>query len=112
MREEYDLKRMKVKRRGVMPLLMAEDPGQQVKVRITISLDQDVVEYFKQAAQQPGALPYQTQINQTLRKTMSKTTENGEMLDVSSIKKELLADADFIRKLAKKVETPKNSKRV
>ena len=46
MREEYDLKKQKVKRRGVLPGLQGEDI-KQAKVRITISLDQDVVDRIK-----------------------------------------------------------------
>jgi uncharacterized protein (DUF4415 family) len=33
------------------------------KVRITINLDADVLEYFKQRAAAPHSAPYQTQIN-------------------------------------------------
>lgn len=67
MRKEYELKKLKVKRRGVMPDLAGQ---KKVKVRITISVDQDIVEYFKDLAAEPGALPYQTQINQALRQSM------------------------------------------
>lgn len=62
MREKYNLKKLKVKRRGLLPELQAEK-GKPVKVRITISFDQDMVEYFKQSADGVGPLPYQTQIN-------------------------------------------------
>ena len=48
MREEYDLKKLKVKRRGPLPELK-DEKGKQAKVRITISLDQDIVTYFKQS---------------------------------------------------------------
>ena len=46
MHEEYDLKKLKVKRRGLLPELK-DEKGKPAKVRITISLDQDIVEYFK-----------------------------------------------------------------
>ena len=36
MREEYDLKKLKVKRRGLLPELK-DEKGEQTKVRITIS---------------------------------------------------------------------------
>ena len=42
----------------------------QNKTRITIYLDDDVLEYFKQRARQPNAAPYQTQINHELRAVM------------------------------------------
>lgn len=97
MRKEYDLKSMKVKRRGILPGLEGEEP-KQAKIRITISLDQEVVEHFKKAAEKPGSLPYQTQINQALRKVM-------EHDEVEAVKDELLKDADFIRKIAEQIET-------
>ena len=62
MRKEYDLKKLKAKRRGMLPGLKAGGPP-PAKVRITIALDDDVVEYFKAQSTRPGALPYQTQIN-------------------------------------------------
>ena len=99
MRKEYDLSKMKVKRRGVLPELQGEDV-KQAKVRITISLDQDVVDYFRNAAEQPGALPYQTQINQTLRKAI----ESEGVEDIEALKKKLLEDSDFLRELAKHVK--------
>jgi len=99
MREEYNLKKMKVKRRSILPELEGQDI-KQAKVRITISLDEDVVDYFKKAAEQPGALPYQTQINQTLRKAIE--TEGFE--DIEALKKKLLDDPEFIRKLAKYIK--------
>ncbi len=54
MREEYDLKKLKVKRRGLLPKLK-DEKGKPVKVRIMISLDQDIVEYFKQSADGVGS---------------------------------------------------------
>ena len=95
MREEYDLKKLKVKRRGLLPELQ-DEKGKPVKVRITISLDQDIVEYFKQSADETGSLPYQTQINQVLRKAIEKNQQD----DVETVKLELLKDADFIRAVA------------
>ncbi|MFV2056724.1 MAG: BrnA antitoxin family protein [Thiohalomonadales bacterium] len=98
MREEYDLKKLKVKRRGVLPGLQGEDV-KQAKVRITISLDQDVVDYFKHAAEQPGALPYQTQINQTIRKAI----ESENPANLETLKAQLLEDPEFLRELAKHI---------
>lgn len=57
MKKEYDLKKLKVKRRGVLPALQAEEPTSN-KVRITISLDKDVVDYFKKEATHQGVFPY------------------------------------------------------
>ena len=98
MREEYDLKKLEVKRRGLLPELQ-EEKGKPAKVRITISLDRDIVQYFKQSADGAGALPYQTQINQVLRRAIKKNQQN----DVESVKLELLKDTDFIRAVADQI---------
>ena len=98
MREEYDLKKLKVKRRGPLPGLK-DEKGKQAKVRITISLDQDIVNYFKQSADVAGSLPYQTQINQVLRRVI----ENSQQDDTEIVKLKLLKDTDFIRALASQI---------
>jgi uncharacterized protein (DUF4415 family) len=48
---------------------------QDVKVTISIRLDGDIIEFFKQRAAVPGAAPYQTQINDALRSVMILTTK-------------------------------------
>ena len=95
MRREYDLKNLKVKRRGI-PRGARRGTPERAKVRITIALDSDVLEFFKQAAAERGALPYQTQINQALRQAMqSSSTEN--------LKSSLLEDKAFLRSLAREI---------
>lgn len=98
MRKEYDLKSLQVKRRGVLPDLQGQQL-ERAKVRVTIALDRDVIEHFKAAAAQRGALPYQTQINQTLRQAI-------EQSPAQALKSELLKDKNFIRALAREV-TPR-----
>ena len=95
MRKEYDLKALKVKRRGVLPALR-EQAAEPMKVRVTIALDRDVVEHYKQAAASRGALPYQTQINQALRRAMEQPA-------TQTLKSELLKDKEFIRSLAREI---------
>jgi uncharacterized protein (DUF4415 family) len=95
MRKEYDLKALKVKRRGVLPALKGKT-ADEAKVRVTIALDRDVVEHYKQAAAKRGALPYQTQINQALRQTIDQPA-------AQALKSALLKDKDFIRSLAREV---------
>jgi hypothetical protein len=58
-------------------------------------LDKDIVDYFKAEAEKPGALPYQTQINQALRQAMQSETEG--------IKDSLLKDPEFIRAVANEI---------
>jgi uncharacterized protein (DUF4415 family) len=43
------------------------------KVRVTMYLDPDVLEHFKRRAAEPNAAPYQTQINNELRRLVERT---------------------------------------
>jgi uncharacterized protein (DUF4415 family) len=66
------------------------------KVRITINLDADVLEYFKDRAAAPHSAPYQTQINAELRRVMeNEKTKKSK----SSTANELLQDDNFIEAL-------------
>lgn len=108
MKKGYDLKELKVKRRGILPALQTEELTSN-KVRITIALDKEVVDYFKMEARHPGAFPYQTQINQALRKLIDKWHGTGYG-DLEELKEDLLHDAAFIRELAKEVSQRNTSK--
>jgi uncharacterized protein (DUF4415 family) len=74
-----------------------------VKVRISINLDLDVLEYFKQRAAQPNAAPYQTQINHTLREVMEREREQARAA-LSAQAEALLADPQFIDAVAERVQ--------
>lgn len=64
------------------------------KVKITINLDADILEYFKQRAAPPhSAEGYQTQINNELRRLMESDDEHT---DLSQTARELLKDENFI----------------
>ena len=69
------------------------------KVKVSIYLDKTVVEYFRDRAKEPNAAPYQTQINNELRKVM----ENGST-DAKSVEHDMLNDKKFLRALKKKLE--------
>lgn len=69
------------------------------KVRITINLDADILEYFKDRASEADAAPYQTQINSELRRAM----KNGKK-SMTSTAKELLRDDSFIDALRDKLK--------
>ncbi len=43
-----------------------------IKVRVNMYLDLDVVEFFKKRAVEPGSAPYQTQINAELRRMIEE----------------------------------------
>jgi uncharacterized protein (DUF4415 family) len=90
MKEEYHLKNLKIKRRGPLPGLVPAT----LKHKITISLDEDVLQHFKSLAENPGALPYQTQINQALRQYINQDQA------LTDIKYKLLQDQIFLNTLA------------
>ena len=71
------------------------------KVRITINLDADVLEYFKQRAESPHSAPYQTQINAELRKIM-ENENSSESLDTTA--QNLLQNQKFISALKDKLK--------
>ena len=102
MRKEYELKQLRVKRRGPLPGLesSAERPA---KIRITTALDQDVVEHFKAESAKPGGLPYQTQINQALRKALELDDAAGP--GPSALKEALLHDEEFLEAVGAKVRS-------
>ena len=100
MKAEYNLKKLTVKRRGVLPALRAKK-ADHAKVRITISLDKDVVDHFKSESSIRGALPYQTQINQALRQLIDQPHSGSG--NVTEIKTTLLHDKTFINEVAKRV---------
>ena len=93
MKKEYDFTRAKrAKFRGLPP--MAER-ARHTKVRITIMLDQDLLRFFKARAAEPGAEPYQTQINRALREHVFGSRHPQG--------KHLLKDEGFISRLAERV---------
>ncbi|OGT34422.1 MAG: hypothetical protein A3C44_00805 [Gammaproteobacteria bacterium RIFCSPHIGHO2_02_FULL_39_13] len=100
MKAEYNLKKLKIKRRGMLPALRAKK-ADHAKVRITISLDKDVIEHFKSESNAKGALPYQTQINQALRQMIDQPHSGSD--NVTEIKSTLLHDKTFINEVAKRV---------
>lgn len=69
------------------------------KVKVSIYLDGDVVTYFRERAEQPNAAPYQTQINNELRKIM----ESGSA-DAQTLEKAMLNDKKFLKALKEKLE--------
>lgn len=70
------------------------------KVKMSMYLDGDVLEYFRKRAEQPNAAPYQTQLNNELRKVM----ESGST-ETATIKDDILNNEKFLKALKKKLET-------
>lgn len=75
-----------------------------VKVRVSIDLDLDVLNYFKQRAASPDAVPYQTQINDILHEAMERDLASGVTSFVPQTEA-LLADRRFIEAVAKQVKS-------
>lgn len=71
------------------------------KQKVTINLDADVLEFYKNRAAQKGTPPYQTQINNELRRAMENAaqTPESEYVTVS-----MLESPDFLAALALKIK--------
>jgi uncharacterized protein (DUF4415 family) len=72
------------------------------KVRVTIQLDQDIVEAFKRAAETDNALPYQTQINLALRNHLQEQSLSLSASDLPTIQRLARAIAQELQALAPK----------
>src|SRR5262245_890855 len=92
MKKEYDFS--KGRRGAARELPPADDLAKRTKVRITIMLDRDVLDYFRGEAAKPGADAYQTQINLALRRYAF-----GER----SPEERLSSDPAFIDRVAERV---------
>jgi uncharacterized protein (DUF4415 family) len=80
MREEYDFSNGK---RGAV---VAPDPA---KVRITIRLDEDIIEWFREQVNAAGGGNYQSLINKALRESIEHRTEALEKTIRRVIREEL-----------------------
>ena len=76
MKKEYDFSRGK--RGPVIP----SDPN---KVRITIRLDADIVNYFKEQVHKAGGGNYQTMMNEALREYLKK--RQRKQIDEKTLRK-------------------------
>ncbi len=70
------------------------------RIKVSIYLEDEVLTYFRQRAEQPNAAPYQTQINSELRKIME-----ADSLGKTSLDKSILDDTEFLKALKEKLET-------
>jgi hypothetical protein len=80
MRKEYDFKNAK---RGAVV------PPQAGKTRITIRIDDDILEWFRQGAEASGGGNYQTTINSALRRLMEEGQSNIEPILRRVLREEL-----------------------
>ncbi len=70
------------------------------KVKISLYLDGDILEYFKKRAEPPHTAPYQTQINNELRRIMENDSTNA-----ASLGNDILNNEEFLRALKEKLAT-------
>jgi uncharacterized protein (DUF4415 family) len=80
MRDEYDFSKA---RRGPV---VTPAPG---KTRITIRIDDDILDWFRDQVEQAGGGNYQTLINDTLRQTISAKQESLERVVRRVVREEL-----------------------
>ncbi|MGI8638341.1 MAG: BrnA antitoxin family protein [Pyrinomonadaceae bacterium] len=70
------------------------------KVKISLYIDGDVLEHFRQRAEPPHAAPYQTQINNELRKIMENNAPGN-----GNLENDILNNEEFLRALKEKLAT-------
>ncbi len=98
--EEVDSQLDKMKRlpRGSFKAKPNATKLENCKVKISLYLDGDILEYFKKRAALPHAAPYQTQINNELRRIMENDTQKN-----GSLEKDILNNEEFLRALKEKL---------
>ncbi|MGH9838314.1 MAG: BrnA antitoxin family protein [Blastocatellia bacterium] len=86
--------------RGGFKKLHPDYDPKTAKVKISMYLDKDILNFFRARAAQAHMAPYQTQINQALREFMERSTSTA------AIKRTvLLEDEEFIGAVADLVQT-------
>jgi uncharacterized protein (DUF4415 family) len=68
------------------------------KVKVSMYLDSDVVNYFRLRAEGSNAAPYQTQINSELRRVMESESTTAVNIEV-----DILNNTEFLRALKEKL---------
>lgn len=98
--EQLDARLDKMKRlpRGSFKTKNSATDLKNCKVKISIMLDADILDFFKSRASEPNAAPYQTQINNELRRVMENTNEN----EVVTVK--MMENRAFLSNLAAKLK--------
>jgi uncharacterized protein (DUF4415 family) len=99
--KELDARLDKMKRlpRGSFKPKAGATDLKNIKVKVTMFIDSDVLNYFKTRAKDSNTVPYQIQINDELRRIMESETEGG----LNKTARELLEDENFISELKKKL---------
>lgn len=77
----------------------AKTPGRHTRVKITINLDDDLVEHFKSLSKSEGR-GYQQLINEALREHIEGSRTERVAKEVGEL---LLGDASFVARLAENI---------
>lgn len=80
MRDEYDFS--KARRGAILPVATG-------KTRITIRIDDDILDWFRHQVGRAGGGNYQTLMNQALRRVKEETTEPLEVVVRRAVRAEL-----------------------
>jgi len=97
---DSELDKMKRLPRGSFKAKPNATKLENCKVKISLYIDGDILEYFRKRAEPPHAAPYQTQINNELRRVMQNDSQ-----DAASLEKDILNNEEFLRALKEKLAT-------
>jgi hypothetical protein len=86
MRKEYDFSKGK---RGAIIAATG-------KTRITIMLDDDVIQHFRDRAEEQGT-GYQTMINAALRETMNPSADRNKPITATALRKVIREEISMLR---------------
>lgn len=96
-KSEFDVRPGSIRAIPRRHLATAEETAlRNCKVRVTMYLDADIIEHFKERAARPNAAPYQTQINFALREHLQREGRGNDYL-------RLVEDDVFIAAVAQRL---------
>ena len=73
------------------------------KIKTTVFIDGDILQYFRRRAEQPNAAEFQTQINQELRTAMERDLANEEN-KLDEVAEKLLSNPNFLQAISEKLK--------
>ncbi len=75
----------------------------ETKIKMTMFVDGDILQHFKKRAEAPNAAPYQTQINQELRRAMERDLAN-EKTHLDEVAEKLLSNPNFLQAISERLK--------
>ncbi len=75
----------------------------ETKIKMTMFVDGDILQHFKKRAEAPNAAPYQTQINQELRRAMERDLED-ETTHLDEVAEKLLSNPNFLQAISERLK--------